>query len=74
MTAATFRYYSPTRVDLQPQKNDGEPVYTMEALERMNNAFAQAMLAAIERGEECCATAISTAPGTRWPILMRVPV
>ena len=38
--------------------------WDIRKIQKMDTAFAQALLAAIERGEEKCATEVSTAPGT----------
>jgi ABC-type transporter Mla MlaB component len=45
--------------------------WDIRKIQKMDTAFAQALLAAIERGEEKCATEVrvSTAPGTIRPIV-----
>jgi hypothetical protein len=49
-------------------RQTGGTVISREHLHQQDAAFRQAVLAAIERGEETCATAVSTVAGTRHPI------
>ena len=42
--------------------------WTTAELEGMDAKFRQRVLDAIASGAECCATAVSTAPGTKRPI------
>jgi hypothetical protein len=58
-------------IDYTSQSDDRLPVSSARHLERMNESFRKAMLAAIARGEECCPTTVSTSQGTRRPILIR---
>jgi hypothetical protein len=43
--------------------------WDIDKIQKMDTAFAQALLAAIERGDEKCATEVSTAPGTIRPVV-----
>jgi len=46
----------------------GRPFWTDEKLQEMNERFTAAIREAIEAGREHCPTAVSTRPGTRYPI------
>jgi hypothetical protein len=58
-------------ISYAPEPDDRLPCYLPRDLLRMDSAFQKRMLAAIERGEECAPTSVSTAPGTKYPILIR---
>lgn len=47
----------------------GRPLWTQERILEMNEKFAEAMHGAIEAGLENCPTAVSTAAGTRCPVV-----
>jgi hypothetical protein len=45
----------------------GKPYWSDEDLAKMDTAFRQRMMTALAAGLECCATAVSTAAGTKLP-------
>jgi hypothetical protein len=47
----------------------GRPLWTDEKLQQMNEQFTAAIREAVEAGREHCPTAVSTRPGTRFPIV-----
>jgi hypothetical protein len=50
-------------------KTEEGSVDAMARLQEQNDKFCQTLRAAIEKGREFCPTIVSTAPGTRRPIL-----
>ena len=47
----------------------GRPLWTDEKLQLMNERFTAAIRKAVDAGQEQCPTAVSTRPGTRFPIV-----
>jgi hypothetical protein len=68
MKRASFEYCA---IGLLPSASAdaGAPYWSDDAIDAMDRAFCERMLAAIAAGLECCPRRVSTAPGTRHPIV-----